>query len=678
MTSPLEMIDAYFEGVITDEQFQMLVLWLHEDPMHARIFATWSQLECQIYEHLKDKDLYACILDEAISEHEHENDGLGDPSVMDRGVLQALLAIEQSPENDVIVDISEKLEDRRRKEKARLSQEKKRIDSLKCKYESHVKPVHHYVIPKPLFYGSIAAVVAIVALIVWPMLPDVSPSNVEDTAGVAVSTQEPAVFARIVSLSDVEWRDGKASFDVDAPLAVNDALELKAGKVQLRFENTAEVTITGPARVEILAKDRMRLIGGSIAGRCEGEARGFTVETVNGRIVDLGTAFDVAVDDDQVCDVRVHEGLVEAALIDDTGSVMRSMNLSHDRAVRLNLSRRTMSYLPFDNTPIIGTRDVVTLASDAGRGGYEMFPNFCRLADGRIMMTFSAGYGMVSYPSDRYPNGAALMYRMSDDEGLNWSPAMLLIDTPDDDHVPAVTQLASGELLCVCSVSGKGTYIVTSMDNGKTWTEPRPLAEAPYHATAPIRELSNGRLIVPISHATFGDEIDMAVVYSDDRGVTWSQPVILPGGGIFDYLRTRGDLFETSEGRLFLYVQGGHGREMSVLMSPDFGETWRISPSVKLVAGTPAVCRLRDGNVVMVHREDANGSQRRTMLTVSRDEGKTWSTPVPVDVPGGGYPTVLELKDGSVIVGYMDRTHGADIYAKRFRITDSGIEPLKL
>jgi photosystem II stability/assembly factor-like uncharacterized protein len=402
------------------------------------------------------------------------------------------------------------------------------------------------------------------------------------------------------------------------------------------------------------------------------------VETLNSRIIDLGTAFDVKVADDKMCDVRVLKGAVQAALIDDTGEVMRTMSVSRQRALRMNLQRRTMHYLPYDNAPVEGTRDVVPLAQDAGRGGFELFPNFCRLADGRIMMTFSAGYGWLSPPNTRYPNGGALMYRMSDDEGRTWTAVKGLLDTPDDDHVPAVTQLASGELLGICAVTGKGTYILASMDNGETWSEPSWLAEAPYHATAPIRELSNGRLIVPLSHATFGDDIDLAVAYSDDRGVTWSAPLKLPGGGAFDYLRTRGDIVERSDGTLMLIVQAGKGREMPVLVSRDFGETWRIAPSTEIGGGTPSILRLRDDTILMVYRDDTAGAQQRTMLTVSRDDGRSWSTPIPVDVPGGGYPSLIELRDGTIIVGYTDRMSGADIHARRFRVTESDVEWLKL
>ena len=57
---------------------------------------------------------------------------------------------------------------------------------------------------------------------------------------------------------------------------------------------------------------------------------------------------------------------------------------------------------------------MVVVASDAGAGGYEAFPDVCRLRDGRLMCVYYAGYGHVSLPNAKYPRGGRIAYSLSE------------------------------------------------------------------------------------------------------------------------------------------------------------------------------------------------------------------------------------------------------------------------
>jgi hypothetical protein len=63
-----------------------------------------------------------------------------------------------------------------------------------------------------------------------------------------------------------------------------------------------------------------------------------------------------------------------------------------------------------------------------------------------------------------------------------------------------------------------------------------------------------------------------------------------------------------------------------------------------------------------------------TSLRFSRDECKTWSDNVLIDDVIGAYPSMVELKDGSVLVVYYEEGAGSSIRAKRFRVTDAGVQ----
>ena len=66
-----------------------------------------------------------------------------------------------------------------------------------------------------------------------------------------------------------------------------------------------------------------------------------------------------------------------------------------------------------------------------------------------------------------------------------------------------------------------------------------------------------------------------------------------------------------------------------------------------------------------------------TSLRFSRDECQTWSDNVLVDEVGGAYPSMVNLKDGSVLIVYYEEGQGSSIRAKRFRVTQQGIEWLR-
>jgi len=140
----------------------------------------------------------------------------------------------------------------------------------------------------------------------------------------------------------------------------------------------------------------------------------------------------------------------------------------------------------------------VKVCQDGGSGGYEAFPDVCRLADGRLMCAFYAGHGHVSLPDERYPRGGRLVFCTSNDEGKTWGPAQPLYDGPGDDRDPSITQLADGRILCTFfSLHGRkpngeydcpGTMLTISDDAGVTWSEPVLIAPdyylLPAHSTA--------------------------------------------------------------------------------------------------------------------------------------------------------------------------------------------------
>lgn len=311
------------------------------------------------------------------------------------------------------------------------------------------------------------------------------------------------------------------------------------------------------------------------------------------------------------------------------------------------------------------------VCEDAGAGGYEAFPDVCRLSDGRLMVVFYAGYGHVALPNEQLPLGGRISYVTSDDDGRTWSAPQTLYDGPNDDRDPSLVQLPSGRLLCnfftlkrsedpAQPFVGLGTWTVTSDDLGQTWSEPVRIAENHY-CSSPVRVLSSGRLILGLYGET-AKSASGAVIYSDDQGETWSEVVEIDNGGV--RLDAETDIIELKDGTLYAALRP----LMAYATSRDQGQTWTIAKPMGFEGHCPYFLRTQDDVILLAHRLPG------TSLHYSVDEAQTWSENVLVDECIGAYPSLVTLRDGSVLMVYYEEGTGSDIRAKRLSVSRSGVK----
>ncbi len=329
----------------------------------------------------------------------------------------------------------------------------------------------------------------------------------------------------------------------------------------------------------------------------------------------------------------------------------------------------------------LSPEDFVYVCRDAGAGGYEAFPDVCRLRDGRLMAVFYAGYGHVSLPDERLPRGGRICFCLSSDEGRTWSEARVLYDGPDDDRDPSIVHLSNGSLICnffslrkreavkegEAAWTGLGSWMVVSKDMGRTWSASMQIAKD-YYCSAPVRELPDGRLILGLYRQT-GKTSHGAVVISEDSGETWGEPVDIDNGGY--KLDAETDVIPLKDGTLYA-VEREPKTTMCCSVSKDGGRTWSVSRPLGFPGHCPYLLRTPDDIIILAHRLP------QTSLHYSLDEVKTWSANVVVDEVGGAYPSMVNLEDGSVLIVYYEEGEGSSIRARRFRATKKGIEWLKL
>lgn len=323
---------------------------------------------------------------------------------------------------------------------------------------------------------------------------------------------------------------------------------------------------------------------------------------------------------------------------------------------------------------LVEGRDFVYVSTDAGAGGYEAFPDVCRLQDGRLLAVYYAGWTHISLADEDHATGGAIAGCYSEDEGRTWGKPFIILQNADDNRDPSVVQLSDGRILCnffivrPCKQAKRGfrdlgSYIIESSDGGRTWSTSRPMSHA--LCSSPIRELPNGRLIVglyePIDEDAWG-----AVALSEDGGWSWTPPIAIDNGGL--RLDAETDVIRLADGRLYA-AQRTKEESMRFSISEDGGLTWSVSEPMGFPGHSPYLHRTPNNVIVCAHRLP------QTSLHFSRDECATWSENVDVDPDHiGAYPSMAPLADGSTLIIYYEEGEGSSIRARKFRVTDAGVE----
>jgi sialidase-1 len=322
---------------------------------------------------------------------------------------------------------------------------------------------------------------------------------------------------------------------------------------------------------------------------------------------------------------------------------------------------------------------ITVCADGGGPGAYEAFPDLCMTDEGELLCVFYAGYGHISFPREDLPNGGFIAMGRSRDLGRSWSGAEVVVDAPIDDRDPSIAQLSNGDLLLTYMTYVKErrptheVFCVRSTDGGATWGAPRRI-ELPFtesHAVSePVTELADGTLLLPVYGTHSEDGVlthPCAVLRSEDGGETWNEGTLLtPQGNEFFQEPTIEPL---TDGRILMLIRPGmHWSE-----SADGGVTW-TQPEPLGIPGQAAQMLLTSKGILVAGYRWRE--QRATAVIWSHDLGRTWEGPRIVDPVVGGYPSLVELPDGSVLMVYYTEGAGSDIRGVYLSAGADGVEVL--
>lgn len=122
--------------------------------------------------------------------------------------------------------------------------------------------------------------------------------------------------ATLTSSIDAVFAGGK-SYPAGSRLSSRkESIWLQKGIIKIEFDYGAKVVIEAPAEFQLKSPEDMTLLSGRLFAHVPDRSKGFTVETPNSRVIDLGTEFAMKVDFNGTSDVHMVKG--SASLIPGT------------------------------------------------------------------------------------------------------------------------------------------------------------------------------------------------------------------------------------------------------------------------------------------------------------------------------------------------------------------------
>ena len=256
----------------------------------------------------------------------------------------------------------------------------------------------------------------------------------------------------------------------------------------------------------------------------------------------------------------------------------------------------------------------------------------------------------------------------STDRGQTWEPQRIIMDMGGDgdekwlaDGVgdPAILVDRETNTIFVLATwshgnrawngSGPGTspedtgqlMLVSSSDDGVTWSQPRNLTEEvkdpswSYLLQGPGRGITmgDGTLVFPAQFQLSPDEGRVphsSVLLSRDHGATWTV------GAAAKSNTTEAAVVETQDGVLMLNMRDNRGGSRSVYTSSDPSKGWTVHATSRAALVEPVcmaslihvgreVTGKADGRLIFSNPNVDRGPRRRMALQLSTDFGATWS-----------------------------------------------------
>ncbi|WP_143150476.1 sialidase family protein [Arenibacter nanhaiticus] len=199
-------------------------------------------------------------------------------------------------------------------------------------------------------------------------------------------------------------------------------------------------------------------------------------------------------------------------------------------------------------------------------------------------------------------------------------------------------------------------HVVTSSDNGKTWSQPRDItaeiAKPEWHKD--FKFITSGRGIQTRSgkllHTMVNLNSGLHLFASDDHGKSWYliDTPIQPAD--------ESKVMELADGTWMINARVNKGGMRYVHLSKDQGKTWTTTPEPQLIdpgcnASIVRYTSIEDGykkNRLLFSNAKMEKGRQNMTVRISYDEGKTWSEGKTIYSGGSAYSSMTILKNGDI------------------------------
>lgn len=263
---------------------------------------------------------------------------------------------------------------------------------------------------------------------------------------------------------------------------------------------------------------------------------------------------------------------------------------------------------------------------------------------------------------------------VSRNTGNGWSPPVEVANGESADDVrhpcwnPVLFQAKEGPLMLFYKVGPSPSrwwgMLMTSTDNGVTWSEPKRLGEneAIGHLIGPVKnkpiQLDDGTIICPSSTEHKGWRVHFEV--TKDLGETWEVIGPINDAKLFNAIQP--SILTYADGKMQILCRTREN-VVATAWSTDAGKTWSALSPTDLPnpnSGTDAVT-LKDGMQLLVYNHTVKESEfpaGRNMLNVAiSQDGNAWHPVLTLERQPGeySYPAVIQTADGKVHITYTFR-----------------------
>ena len=212
------------------------------------------------------------------------------------------------------------------------------------------------------------------------------------------------------------------------------------------------------------------------------------------------------------------------------------------------------------------------------KGVYPGWPWITSAADGTLYCVFREGT-----VHDYSANGKVLLCR-STNHGQTWSPAQVVVETPEvDDRNAAIAVLPGGDLLVTYNTYTRSrasqAMATRSRDGGTTWTQPQSLGEPNTRTRSGVCVLANGHLLLPYYVAPGNGAL---AALSQDNGKNWKTARVPDTEG---FIGDEWDVLEIEPGRILGLLRNSHSRTDGTFWkteSRDGGQSWAVPKPTNL------------------------------------------------------------------------------------------------